>query len=278
MASTPPLSPEQELENYKHIELEPDEIAQGLLWAKKRKESVLNEKIIQEREAENRKLLSGTTWSADQTYYYLLHRATKLFTERPFVVDKGNEKLFRLLCLYFSSDPRFVIDAQEMGVKNPTLQKGILLGGGVGVGKTWMMKLFSKNQRQVFSVRTASAISDHYVNQSKEDHDKGKDPLDIFYIPAKLPANDMDNFYHTHLGLCLDDIGTEDVKNYYGNKKNVIGELIEKRYSLGHVGSMLHMTTNLTMDQVKEFYGPRVGSRLRESMNIVEYSGKDRRR
>lgn len=248
-----------------------------MIWAKRKKENLLNEQKILEREASNRKLLVETQWSYDQTDSYMKYRANGIF-EGKFSIDTANETIYKLLCHYFSNDINFIKLATDIGVKLPSLEKGLLLGGMIGVGKTWMMKLFSKNQRQVFTVRSAVAISDAYMNQSKDDHDKGKDPLEQFYHPAKLAINDANHFYHKFLGLCLDDIGTEEIKNSYGNRKNVVGDFIEKRYSLGHTGIMLHMTTNLTMGQIKEFYGDRVSSRLRETMNIIELKGVDRRK
>ena len=248
-----------------------------MVMAKRKKEAVLEDQRIRDVEAENRKFLTGHQWGYKQTDSFMRYRSESLF-EGKFKIDAANEMIYNLLCMYFSKDIGFLSLAEHLGVKNPSLDKGLLLGGMIGVGKTWMMQLFSKNQRQVFSVRAATLIADNFMNQSKEDHDKGKDPLQGFYTPAKLPVNDANNFYHEYLGLCLDDIGTEEVKNHYGNRKNVIGDLIEQRYALGNVGLMLHMTTNLTMPQVKEFYGDRVGSRLRETMNIIELKGEDRRK
>ena len=69
-----------------------------------------------------------------------------------------------------------------------------------------------------------------------------------------------------------------DLKNRYGNKKNVIGYLLEKRYANGHVGIMLHATTNLTADQRNAYYGGRVVSRMRKIFNFIELRGKDRRK
>jgi len=70
------------------------------------------------------------------------------------------------------------------------------------------------------------------------------------------------------MGMCIDDLGTEDIKNHYGNKKNVIGDLIELKYAKKTTGIYLHGTTNLTAEQLKDFYGSRVTSRMREIFNL----------
>lgn len=241
-----------------------------MIWAKRRKEIFLEDQAIREREANNRKRLVETQWSYKQTESFMRYRANNIF-EGKFVWDKSNEMIFMLLCFYFSNDFQFVSLGESMGIKGASLEKGLLLGGMIGVGKTWMMQLFGKNQRQVFALKTAKAIADTFQSE-------GEGSLEQFITCPKLPVNDAQNFYHTKIGLCIDDIGTEELKNHYGNRKNVIGDLIELRYSAGNCGPMLHLTTNLTMPQVKEFYGDRVGSRLRETMNIIELKGEDRRK
>lgn len=179
--------------------------------------------------------------------------------------------IFELLCHYFSNDPRFTELAIAAGIPNPDLRKGILLSGTVGNGKTTMMRLFAVNQRQVFWLKSASEVANTWLRG-------GEEAISVFYEPNQLPVNDVDNFYQPYAALCLDDCGTEDVKNHFGNRVNVIGQIIESRYYKGATGSWLHITTNLNSEQLKEFYGPRVISRLREVVNLIELKGGDRRK
>lgn len=241
-----------------------------MIWAKRKKEGILEEQRIKDIEANNRKYLSGSQWSYKQTDAYMHYRAGNLFDGK-FELDSSNEPIFRLLCYYFSNDRAFIDYCTHLGIEGASLDKGLLLGGMIGVGKTWLMRLFSKNQRQVFTVKTAKSIADTFQSEGEESF-KG-----LIECP-KLPVNDAQNFFHPIMGICIDDIGTEELKNHYGNRKNVVGDLIELRYARGNVGKLMHMTTNLTMKQVKEFYGDRVGSRLRETMNIIELKGEDRRK
>jgi hypothetical protein len=269
-AKIQPESVQKVLEAYEHIELTEDELAEAILWGKRRKEAFTEQTRIREIEAANRKYLTQTQWTYKQTDSYMRYRADNMF-EGKFVIDDSNQVIFLLLCLYFSADDQFLSLGESLGVKNPSLDKGILLGGVIGTGKTWLMRLFGKNQRQVFAVKTAKSIADTFQNE-------GENSLQQFLTCPQLPVNDSSNFFHSKMALCIDDIGTEELKNHYGNRKNVIGDLIELRYANGNTGTLLHLTTNLTMDQVKEFYGERVGSRLRETMNVIELKGKDRRK
>lgn len=257
------------LATFDHIDLTEEEKAEGLVWAKRRKEDLLLEIERKRREDDNRRLLTGG-WSYATTDYFMRKRAGELF-EGDFRFDGQGGKYYEMLCCYFSKDPGFIVLAQQLGVKNPSLDKGLYLGGNFGVGKTCLMKLFQRNQRQVYQIVNAKAIADLFGREGE--------PSMVQYTECpKLPVNDAQNFYQQIMGLCIDDLGTEEIKNHFGNKKNVVGDLIELRYSKGNTGILLHITTNLTGKQLEEFYGGRVASRLRQVVNIIDFKGEDLRK
>lgn len=264
------LSSKEVLASYSHIELTEDELNEAVLWGKQRKERLLKEQEIERIASENRRLLTSSKWSFDQTKGFMGYRASKLF-ENQFVIDDNNQVIFNLLCYYFSEDKMFVPAAEEIGVKNPSLEKGIMLAGNFGVGKTWMMKLFMKNQRQVYFMRSAKDIANGFQTG-------GEEFLEQYLKLFENAANDKDTFFQKYSGVCIDDIGTEDIKSHYGNKKNVIGDIIEQRYFSNLLGPYLHATTNLTATQLDSFYGGRVVSRLREKVNFISLNGNDRRK
>lgn len=259
------------MEHYSHIQLTDEEEAAAILEAKAKKAKLQEYEETQRRAAENRRALTETSWSYEQTSSYMLYRAKTLFEDKPFTLDHHNQIIFDLMCYYFSRDARFEATAGAMGIKNPSLTKGLFLAGNFGVGKTWLMKLFQKNQRQVFFMRNAKQIADAFSVE-------GEEGLRNFVVPFKNPTNDSALFYQPQSGLCIDDLGTEDMKQHYGNKLNVIGDVIEKRYAAGYVGDLLHATTNLTAEQLSAFYGERVISRMREIFNYIELPGEDRRK
>lgn len=264
------ISLREALENYNHVELSEEETMEAILWGKQKKQAEIKAAEVRQREQENRKHLTQTQWSYDQTRSFMLYRAAQIF-EGKFALDSYNQPIFDLLCYYFSADPKFVSMAEGMGIENTSLDKGILLFGNFGVGKTWLMKLFMKNQRQVFHVHNAKKIADFYEKD-------GDEAIEPFLSKTKNPINDAAAFYHPYTGLCLDDIGTEDRKVNYGNKRNVIGDIIELRYEKQNTGIWLHGTTNLTVGQIESYYGGRVRSRLREVCNLLELNGGDRRK
>lgn len=264
------------MESYKHIELSDDELTLAIIEAKRKKEAILREQEREVRAQKNRDILTGHKWGIRQTEPFMLWRAanSSLFKGR-FVVDETNELMFKLLVAYFSPADEcrdeFIKIASQMEVENANYDKGVMLAGNFGVGKTWMMQLFQANQRQCFRLRPAKHIADAFGLAGEETQDE-------FIKPFRNPFEDPDVFFQKESGLCIDDMGTEDVKNHYGNKKNVVGDLIEIKYANKTTGVMLHATTNLTTDQLKEFYGLRVVSRMREIFNFIELPGCDRRK
>jgi DNA replication protein DnaC len=272
LAQSPYLNqkPKDSLEHYSHIELTEEEVDEAILAAKVKKSIRLEYEENQRRAEENRRALTSTAWSAEQTKSFMLYRAKQVF-EKPFALDEHNQIIFDLLCHYFSGDDSFVAIAENLGVANPSLDKGIFLAGNFGVGKTWLMKLFARNKRQVYHLHNAKGVADAFETD-------GEEAVRSFVQPIKNAVNDGTRFYQPYSGLCLDDIGTEDVKTNYGNKKNVIGDLIEKRYAAGSCGVLLHATTNLSAEELKTFYGGRVTSRMREIFNFIELPGQDRRK
>lgn len=264
------MSLREVLDSFSHIELTEDELNIALIEAKRKKEALIKEQERQQQAAENRRMLTETGWKYDQTEAYMLYRAAELFKGQ-FVVDKNNKAVFELLCHYFSGGKEFVSLALGMGVNNPSLDKGIMLAGNFGTGKTWLMSLFRKNNRQVYHIEQAKDIAFAYQQNGDEAIERHRNKITNAF-------NDPTVFYQKFSGLCMEDIGAEDVKNNFGNKVNVIGDIMEARYVRDLMGVWFHGTTNLTVTQFEQFYGGRVTSRLREKINFIELRGPDRRK
>jgi len=258
------------LDSYKHIELTDDEYCLAMIEAKRRKESILKERERSRVAEENRKKLTETGWTYDQTRAFMLYRAKTLFDGK-FKLDEHNEPVFNILCHYFSGNKEFVSLAEAMGVKNPSLDKGIFLAGNYGTGKTWLMSLFRKNNRRVYHVHHAKELAIEYKKG-------GDEAIEHYKHKIKNAFNDPVVFYQQYSGLCIEDIGAEDLKGHFGDKSLVVGDIIEGRYINECLVGWFHGTTNFTSAQLKEYYSGRVLSRLRESVNLIEVTGPDRRK
>jgi DNA replication protein DnaC len=203
---------------------------------------------------------------------FMAARAVEI-TRKELVLDDDNSDVFDLLCYYFIDDEEgFLKKCRLLEVNNPDIKKGILLAGNVGTGKTYLMDLFRKNQRQVYFTRDSKKIVNDFM-AAKDD-----EIPEEYLKPFMLRINDPQTLYQPCAGMCIDDLGKETMKNKYGNKMNVIGDLIEERYSAGYTGVFLHATTNLSVPELTDHYGERVVSRISETFNMIVLEGNDRRR
>lgn len=255
------------LESYSHVDLTDDELIEAIIWAKKKKEVAIKHLELREREDGIRKL----RWDFDIIKTFMVNRAKEIFKGQ-FQLDENNEEVFDLLCHYFVNSEAFESKAAQLGIDNPHLEKGIMLAGNFGSGKTWLMKLFAKNKKMPYFMRSAKRIAQEYLQSET------KEIPQEYLKPFKNAVNDASVFYQPLSGLCIDDLGSEDIKNNFGNKTNVIGDLIEQRYFKEFYGVFLHGSTNLSGQELKTFYGERVVSRMKQVFNFIELPGNDRRR
>ena len=194
-----------------------------------------------------------------------------------FLQDKGQElfdKGFRL----FPEDQEtilkliawFIKDEETAKKSSVSLDKGILLVGPVGCGKTALMNscrfLLKAEERHI--MKPCREVTLEFINNG----------YDIFHRYTKGSFSPHGYIPKTY---CFDDLGLENVMNYYGNQCSVMGEILLSRYDLFHSNTMLtHITTNLNSDEIEERYGDRVRSRCRELFNLIVFdkSAKDKRR
>ena len=132
------------------------------------------------------------------------------------------------------------------------LNKGILLTGPVGCGKTSLMNLVRHlvPRRHQYQLHSARAISFEY---QKHGH----------VILEK---------YTNTTTYCFDDLGLEQSLKHYGNDCNVLGEILLSRYELfvSHK-AITHATTNLNAHELEKWYGNRVRSRMRQLFNLIAF-------
>lgn len=203
------------------------------------------------------------TWKCDPLEMFNVVKATaiKILHQRgepqtKFIVNENNKPILQKLCYYFSRDNGF-----SKLHKGGSLYKGVLICGGVGVGKTIIMKALAWNPLLPFRVVSVRSIADNYEIY-------GSHTVNAYAFPERNLSGGGNADY---VGYCFDDLGTEELeKAHYGNRANVIEKLILNRYdNCAH--TLTHFTTNLTAGQIKEAYGVRAVDRLREMVNIIEF-------
>ena len=75
--------------------------------------------------------------------------------------------------------------------------------------------------------------------------------------------------------IYIDDIGTENVSNIYGNKRIPFMELCD---ATEQKGKLLMCSTNLTIEELKAKYGDRTVDRLRSTTKVVPFTGNSLRK
>lgn len=181
-------------------------------------------------------------------------------------IDRWNVDAIDKLAYYFSADPLF----ETLG-EGYSLKKGLLLFGPIGCGKTTLLKLLMHNPSNPFKIVSARKIADEFAEQGH---------IVINHYSLLQPVNRREWFNHTHIGLCIDDLGTENSKKNYGNEVNVLAEVILNRYDNSDGIGKTHITTNASGDSISEVYGARAASRMTEMFNIIEFpiDSPDRRK
>ncbi|GAA3563767.1 ATPase [Snuella lapsa] len=172
----------------------------------------------------------------------------KLLFGKNFKIYEEDEVVLYKLCIYFIRD----FEACEKLNIDPN--KGILLSGPVGCGKTSLMKLlrYIVPHHKSYELIPARNITFTFNN--------------IGFKIIQEYGNS--NFY------CFDDLGVETTGRYFGKDCNVIGEILLSRYDLFLQRKIrTHATTNLNAQELEECYGNRVRSRMRRLFNLIAFNG-----
>jgi len=178
-----------------------------------------------------------------------------LIFDKNFKIYKEDETLLFKLCCYFIQDHQ---TCAKMGIDT---NKGLLLSGPVGCGKTSLMKLLpylAPHKTNYEIIPTRNIVFNF--------NSAGFEVLEKY--------NDTKNY-------CFDDLGVEPTGCHYTKECNVLGEILLSRYDLFKTkNSKTHITTNLNAEELETRYGSRVRSRLREMFNLIGFdeASKDKRK
>ncbi len=144
-------------------------------------------------------------------------------------------------------------DEENCFKHNFSINKGILLLGPVGCGKTSLMtiiKPFFSPDRQLI-IKSTREITFEFINQG---------------YPVILKYGKSLKVY------CFDDLGIEKNQKHFGNECNTMGEILLFRYEIfTQMKIPTHGTTNLNAEELEVLYGQRVRSRLREMYNLIAF-------
>lgn len=194
---------------------------------------------------------------------YFLDQYPKMFGEikKETYWLKIAKQLADVLSLEFSGIDNFM---------NP--HKGILLYGGAGVGKTSMMKCYA----YILKTLDQDVHPSFLTVSSKQISTEVKNNGSLFLIKYASIVNEG---LLKNAGWFYDDVGIEDNVTDYGNKSNVLEDLLQLVYNTKSMWGRIHMSTNLTENDMKNRYGERVISRINEMFTVIRFpaNAKDMR-
>lgn len=201
-----------------------------------------------------------TNYNYSEVIIWLEKKGIELFGSHFKIVEEDYLIVYKLIAY-------FLKDEAACHQYNINLNKGILLSGPIGCGKTSLMNLmrYLTPIEYKFSVKPCRDISFEFIQDGYQIIHK--------YSKGQLYKSEPKIY-------CFDDLGLENNLKYYGNECNVMAEIILSRYDL-YISKRIqtHITTNLSASEIETQYGNRVRSRMRELFNLIAYNNnvKDKR-
>ncbi len=174
-----------------------------------------------------------------------------------FSLTQGTTEFYKEMIRYFHGDPEF----------NGNLQKGLLIMGPTGTGKTLALKIM-KTYRGIDNIRFIFNQKIYNLNYEITHvhqlmalfHENAFDGIDIYcrrYIDA------------------FDDIGCEQKVKHYGTELDIMSHILTERYTRN---LLTFGTTNLNTEALEQRYNDRIVSRLHEMVNLIVLNCQDFRK
>ena len=170
-----------------------------------------------------------------------------------FVIDDNNKQVINNLVYYFVGDHSFP----------GNLSNGLLMIGGLGTGKTTLLKIFGEILRGFkipnWTLRTIKCVE----------------------IVELWETSGWDRLEKFKKGIwCFDDLGEENLEaHHYGSQHNVMGKILSDRYEKWQdTGLITHISTNYTPALLESKYGDRVTDRIIHMSNAILFDKQINRR
>ena len=200
-------------------------------------------------------------YSYTEVINWLEAKGIELYGNHFKIIETDYPIVYKLIAYFLKDEPTCF-------QYNINLNKGLLLSGPIGCGKTSLMNLmkYLAQTENKFSVKPCRDISFEFIQDGYEVIHR--------YSKGKLYQAEPRTY-------CFDDLGTENNIKYFGNECNVMAEILLSRYDLFIAKKLqTHITTNLSASEIEKNYGNRVRSRLRELCNLIAFVNvaKDKRK
>ena len=231
------------------------------------KQNTYFDKILQPKPVKKFTISAKVLWELFKSNFQIVNN-------RPFIKIEGvTIKNLEPLIYYFSNDNRFFECENLSKISEPSFEKGLLIIGNYGNGKTSTMKVFEK----IFKGIPEIGFKGYSANEAVLMFEKCTgDEADILRKEFEKTMWKGIRYF--------DDLKTERIASNFG-KVNIFKEILEERYRLQ---SKTHITCNYkedfendlqaAIDEFGDKYGGRVWDRVYEMFNIIEFKGKSFRK
>lgn len=233
--------------------------------------TILGRVIIDMHKAERKRHLLEIleVYNAHAKLFLQIASKVLAYQHREFVIDDNNREVLRFLLYYFNDCPLAEEVFPGRGYK---LHKHIMLQGNVGTGKTLLMEIFSEYLRYTgnpnfFYNLSVTQMINYYTLHNNLD---------------RYTFNEEENkgFQCKPVNICLNDIGVQTTTFYGMDTKVLTDEFLHARneiWSQFHLKA--HVTTNLSIEQLKEKYKDGFGRLIDrfKTYNVIPLGGNSRR-
>lgn len=199
-------------------------------------------------------------YNLNDCFKYLETQGKQIYGQSFKIHSEDKPTIYKLL-IYTIRDKE---NALKLGLD---LNKGILLSGPVGCGKTSIMHLLKPfvNVKHDYKIKTTREVSFEFAKKG-------------FEVLQQYTQNSGQQYRLP--GYCFDDLGAEQQIKHFGNDCNVMAEILISRYEhFFGSNSVTHITTNLSASEIEQLYGNRLRSRMRSMFNLIAFDTetKDKR-
>ncbi len=188
-----------------------------------------------------------------EVIHWIQTKGQELYGNEFKILETDHQVIYQLIAYFLKED----IACAQLDI---TINKGILLSGPIGCGKTSLMNImrYLTPIQHKFMIKPCRDISFEFIQDGYAVIHK--------YTKGRLYESDPKI-------ICFDDLGLENNIKYYGNECNVMGEILLSRYDLFISKNIqTHITTNLSASEIETQYGNRVRSRMRAMFNLIAFN------
>lgn len=174
----------------------------------------------------------------------------------------------KAIMYYFLKDDNFFFCKNVNPLSKPSFEKGLLIVGSYGNGKTSVMTAIEKTLKGIKGYNFKTYNTKEVVKM-----------FESITVESELSKRDFDNKMNYGIKM-FDDLKSERDASNFG-KVNLLAEILEIRYLNK---KLTYATMNFkqgfegdlekAVDEIAEKYGDRVYDRVYEMFNIIEFKGK----